>query len=91
MRRVTFGGSDLATFVWSGPAAHIKIIFPEPGLGLDTVAMPEPDGPRASTMRTYTPRRFDPAALRAHAETFSPARFIERLRAIVAEAAGQQI
>jgi len=30
MRRVTFGGSDLASFVWSGPAAHIKIIFPEP-------------------------------------------------------------
>jgi NADPH-dependent ferric siderophore reductase len=63
MRRVTFGGSDLATFVWSGPAAHIKIIFPEPGLGLDTVAVPEPDGPRPSTTRTYTPRRFDPDAL----------------------------
>jgi NADPH-dependent ferric siderophore reductase len=63
MRRVTFGGSDLATFVWSGPAAHIKLIFPEPGLGLDTVALPEPDGPRPSTTRTYTPRRFDAAAL----------------------------
>jgi NADPH-dependent ferric siderophore reductase len=63
MRRVTFGGSDLATFAWSGPAAHIKIIFPEPGLGLDTVAVPEPDGPRPTTTRTYTPRRFDAAAL----------------------------
>jgi NADPH-dependent ferric siderophore reductase len=63
MRRVTFEGSDLATFVWSGPAAHIKIIFPEPGLGLDTVAVPEPDGPRPATTRTYTPRRFDAAAL----------------------------
>ncbi len=63
MRRVTFGGSELASFVWSGPAAHIKIIFPEPGLGLDTVAVPEPDGPRPTTTRTYTPRRFDPAAL----------------------------
>jgi NADPH-dependent ferric siderophore reductase len=63
MRRVTFGGADLATFVWSGPAAHIKIIFPEPGLGLDTVALPEPDGPRPTTTRTYTPRRFDAAAL----------------------------
>lgn len=63
MRRVTFGGSDLASFVWSGPAAHIKIIFPEPGLGLDTVAVPEPDGPRPATTRTYTPRRFDAAAL----------------------------
>ena len=63
MRRVTFGGSDLATFVWSGPAAHIKMIFPEPGLGLDTVAVPEADGPRPTTTRTYTPRRFDAEAL----------------------------
>jgi NADPH-dependent ferric siderophore reductase len=61
MRRVTFGGSDLSTFAWSGPAAHIKIIFPEPGLGLDTVALPDPEGPRPTTTRTYTPRRFDPA------------------------------
>ena len=63
MRRVTFGGEQLATFAWSGPAAHIKIIFPEPGRGLDTVAMPEPDGPRPSTTRTYTPRSFDADAL----------------------------
>lgn len=63
MRRVTFSGEDLATFAWSGPAAHIKIIFPEPGLGLDTVAVPEPDGPRPATTRTYTPRRFDADAL----------------------------
>ena len=62
MRRVTFGGSDLATFAWSGPAAHIKIIFPEPGLGLDTVAIPDPEGPRPKTTRTYTPRRWDAAA-----------------------------
>jgi glycosyltransferase involved in cell wall biosynthesis len=45
----------------------------------------------AAVLRAFDERRFDPAALRAHAETFSPARFIERLRAIVAEAAGQQI
>jgi NADPH-dependent ferric siderophore reductase len=63
MRRVTFGGEHLATFAWSGPAAHIKIIFPEPGLGLDTVALPEPEGPRPATTRTYTPRRFDPDKL----------------------------
>jgi NADPH-dependent ferric siderophore reductase len=61
MRRVTFGGSDLASFTWTGPAAHIKIIFPEPGRGLDTVAVPGPDDPRPTTTRTYTPRRFDPA------------------------------
>ncbi|HZY98207.1 MAG TPA: glycosyltransferase [Candidatus Baltobacteraceae bacterium] len=38
----------------------------------------------ASVLRTFDPARFDAAALRAHAETFAPARFIERLRAIVA-------
>jgi NADPH-dependent ferric siderophore reductase len=63
MRRVTFGGPDLASFAWSGPAAHIKIIFPEPGLGLDTVPLPDPDGPRPATTRTYTPRAFDADAL----------------------------
>lgn len=62
MRRITFGGSDLATFAWSGPAAHVKIIFPEPGLGVDTVPIPDPEGPRPKTTRTYTPRRWDPAA-----------------------------
>jgi len=62
MRRVTFGGEDLATFVWSGPAAHIKIIFPEPGRDIDIVPLPDPDAPRPTTTRTYTPRRFDAAA-----------------------------
>lgn len=57
MRRVTFGGDELASFAWSGPAAHIKIIFPEPGK--DTVPDFSPDGPRPTTMRTYTPRRFE--------------------------------
>jgi NADPH-dependent ferric siderophore reductase len=28
MRRVVFEGDDLATFAWSGPAAHIKLSFP---------------------------------------------------------------
>lgn len=63
MRRVTFSGSDLGAFAWNGPAAHIKIIFPEPGGNLDMVALPDPDGPRPKTTRTYTPRRFDPAKL----------------------------
>jgi NADPH-dependent ferric siderophore reductase len=62
MKRVTFGGSDLATFAWTGPASHIKIIFPGPGSGADTVAIPDPEGPRPKTTRTYTPRRWDAAA-----------------------------
>lgn len=55
---VTFTGDDLAAFGWNGPAAHIKLIFPEEGQ--NEVPMPQPDGPRSTRMRTYTPRRFDP-------------------------------
>jgi NADPH-dependent ferric siderophore reductase len=57
--RITFTGDDLATFAWNGPAAHIKLIFPEEGQ--TELPMPQPDGPRSTRMRTYTPRRFDPA------------------------------
>ncbi|MEZ4684094.1 MAG: siderophore-interacting protein [Caldilineaceae bacterium] len=59
MVRVTFTGDDLAAFGWNGPAAHIKLIFPEEGQM--EALMPEPDGPRSTRMRTYTPRRFDPS------------------------------
>ncbi|HET6274529.1 MAG TPA: glycosyltransferase [Candidatus Cybelea sp.] len=37
----------------------------------------------ASVLQRFDAARFDPQRLRAHAETFSPERFIERLRAIV--------
>ncbi len=37
----------------------------------------------ADVLRTFDPRRYDPQRLRAHAETFSPTRFIERFRALV--------
>jgi NADPH-dependent ferric siderophore reductase len=59
MVRVTFTGDDLGAFAWNGPAAHIKLIFPEDGQA--EPAMPQPDGPRPTRIRTYTPRRFDPA------------------------------
>ena len=59
MVRVTFTGDDLAAFTWNGPAAHIKLGFPEAGQA--EPPPPTPDGPRPSIMRTYTPRRFDPA------------------------------
>ncbi len=58
MVRVTFTGDDLHAFAWNGPAAHIKLIFPEDGQA--EPAMPQPDGPRPTRIRTYTPRRFDP-------------------------------
>jgi glycosyltransferase involved in cell wall biosynthesis len=40
----------------------------------------------AAVLRTFDPAAYDPQALRAHAQTFAPERFIERLRAIVHEA-----
>jgi NADPH-dependent ferric siderophore reductase len=58
MVRVTFTGDDLGTFAWNGPAAHIKLIFPEEGQ--TEPLMPQSDGLRSTRMRTYTPRRFDP-------------------------------
>jgi NADPH-dependent ferric siderophore reductase len=58
MVRVTFTGDDLAAFGWNGPASHIKLVFPEAGQNEPT--MPEPDEFRPNSMRTYTPRRFDP-------------------------------
>ncbi len=56
MVRVTFGGEGLASFGWSGPAAHIKLIFNADGA--------EGSAPHDSRpiMRTYTPRRFDSEA-----------------------------
>jgi NADPH-dependent ferric siderophore reductase len=60
MWRVTFEGPDLTDFVWPGPAAHLKLVFPEPGQ--HTVPLPEPDV--RPTSRTYTPRRFDAATHR---------------------------
>ncbi len=59
MVRITFTGDDLESFAWNGPAAHIKLIFPEDGQA--EPEMPQPDGPRSPRMRTYTPRRFDAA------------------------------
>jgi glycosyltransferase involved in cell wall biosynthesis len=47
---------------------------------------PEPAA-LAAVLRQFDPARFDPLRLRAHAETFAPARFVARLRAIVDETA----
>ena len=37
----------------------------------------------ATALRAFDPAAYDPAALRAHAQTFAPQRFVDRLRAIV--------
>jgi NADPH-dependent ferric siderophore reductase len=65
MVRVTFAGDELAAFGWNGPAAHIKLIFDPaaaPSAGQGAASMPEGEAGARPTMRTYTPRRFDPLA-----------------------------
>lgn len=61
VRRITFHGPNLAGFGPPAPAGYIKLVFPEPGQR--EAVPPTPDGPRPPSMRTYTPRRFDAAAL----------------------------
>ena len=43
----------------------------------------------AAALAAHDPRRYEPARLREHAETFAPARFIEKLCAIVDEVAAK--
>ena len=69
MVRVTFVGDELGSFALSGPASHIKLMFPKPGETELAAAAPGADGPRP-TMRTYTPRRFDPDARELDVEFF---------------------
>ena len=44
----------------------------------------------AAALAAFDPGRYDPQRLRAHAQTFAPERFIERLRAIVERIRGAQ-
>lgn len=60
MRRITLKGAELEGFAPAGPASYIKLIFPEPGQTEPT--RPLPDGPRAVSMRTYTPLAMRPEA-----------------------------
>jgi len=60
MRRITLTGAELEGFAVNDPASYMKLIFPEPGQTEPT--RPLPDGPRAKTMRTYTPLAVRPEA-----------------------------
>ncbi|MEP6773050.1 MAG: siderophore-interacting protein [Polaromonas sp.] len=53
MRRITLQGAELEGFEVNDPACYMKLIFPEPGQ--TEPDRPLPDGPRAKSMRTYTP------------------------------------
>jgi NADPH-dependent ferric siderophore reductase len=65
--RVTVGSDAMEGFELSGPASHIKIFLPAKGESEPTLPVWGPDGPSLPegasrpTVRTYTPRRFDPA------------------------------
>lgn len=61
MRRITLTGAELEGFAPAGPASYIKLIFPEPGQ--TEPVRPLPDGPRAVSMRTYTPLAVRPETL----------------------------
>ena len=61
MRRITLTGAELEGFEVNDPASYMKLIFPEPGQ--TEPLRPLPDGPRAASMRTYTPLAVRPEAL----------------------------
>ncbi len=66
VRRLTFGGPEMAGFGVGGPAEHMKIYFPWPGE--ERPVVPEwgsrpVDGAPRPISRTYTPRRWRPEAL----------------------------
>jgi NADPH-dependent ferric siderophore reductase len=63
---VTFTGDALAGFGPPRPGAHMKLLFAPPGFDMPALERGE-DGPRPPS-RTYTPRRFDPAAKRLDVE-----------------------
>ena len=67
------------TIAYRGGGALETIVEGETGLFFDE---PSPES-LADVLRTFDPAKFEPQRLRAHAETFGPDRFVERLRAIV--------
>jgi glycosyltransferase involved in cell wall biosynthesis len=67
------------TIAYRGGGALETIVEGETGRFFD-----DPDAESlAAALRTFDASRFDPRRLRAHAERFSPAQFIERLQGIV--------
>ena len=67
------------TLAYRGGGALETIVDMKTGTFFDEAT---PDS-LAQALHRFDPAAYDPQLLRAHAETFAPARFIERLRAIV--------
>jgi glycosyltransferase involved in cell wall biosynthesis len=68
-----------ATIAYRAGGALETIVEGDTGAFFDD---PTPES-LAAALRSFDASRFDPQRLRAHAERFSPARFVEKLRAIV--------
>jgi NADPH-dependent ferric siderophore reductase len=65
MQRLELCGGDLGRFVWTGAASNFKLILPGPGLGAGVLPREGDLQPVALdrgmlTVRTYTPRAWDP-------------------------------
>lgn len=67
------------TIAYRGGGATETIVEGETGMFFDDV---NPES-LAAVMRAFKPRDFDPVRLRAHAERFSPERFVAAFKAIV--------
>jgi NADPH-dependent ferric siderophore reductase len=66
VRRITFGGPEMAGFSVGGPAEHMKVFFPKPGEErpvLPTWTGRPPEGAERPLSRTYTPRAWRPNTL----------------------------
>jgi NADPH-dependent ferric siderophore reductase len=67
--RITFAGPELETFSTSGPADHIKVMFPRAGESQPFIPEWGPEGPvlkegeSFAPSRTYTPRKWRPESL----------------------------
>lgn len=65
---VLVGGADLSRYAEAAPTSHLKLLLPDPGEDAPRLPVVTDEGPvwpedaPRPTMRTYTPRRFDPAA-----------------------------
>jgi glycosyltransferase involved in cell wall biosynthesis len=85
------GEEDFGLVPLEAAAAGTPTIALRAGGALETIVegetgvfFDEPtDESLAAALRAFDRSRFDPRRLRAHAETFAPPRFIERLRALV--------
>ena len=91
------GEEDFGLVPLEAAAAGTPAIALRAGGALETIVEGETgaffddpnDASLAAAIAAFDRTRFDPQRLRAHAERFAPPRFIERLRALVAETRAQ--